>query len=73
MIPLTLLHTYSERGIGLRFKDTGEVVEALNNNGAPDTKIGKILPKEHGRKIKRCNEVPELPVCDSDGVTKIFG
>jgi len=54
-------------------RDTREVVEALNNNGIPATKIGKILPKEHGLKIKRRDKVLELPVFDRDEVTKIFG
>lgn len=53
-------------------RDTERVLEALNNNGVPTTKIGKILPKEHGLKIKKHNEVLELPVFDRDEITKIF-
>lgn len=53
-------------------RDTERVLEALNNNGVAATKIGKILPKEHGLKIKKHNEVLELPVFDRDEVTKIF-
>ncbi len=53
-------------------RDTERVLEALNNNGVPTTKIGKILPKEHGLKIKKHNEVLELPVFGRDEITKIF-
>jgi hydrogenase maturation factor len=41
-------------------RDTGEVVGALNNNGVPATKIGKILPKTWPED-KEGNEVLELP------------
>ncbi|MFZ3136770.1 MAG: AIR synthase-related protein [Thermodesulfovibrionales bacterium] len=58
--------------IAVNPRDTEKVLEALNNNGVAATKIGKILPKEHGLKIKRGNEVLELPVFDRDEVTKIF-
>jgi hydrogenase expression/formation protein HypE len=53
-------------------RDTEKVLEALNNNGIPATKIGKILSKEYGLKIKKQNEVLELPVFDRDEITKIF-
>jgi hydrogenase maturation factor len=58
--------------IAVNPRDTEKVLEALNNNGVPATKIGKIMPKEHGLKIKRRNEVIELPVFDRDEITKIF-
>jgi hydrogenase maturation factor len=53
-------------------RDTGKVLDALNNNGVPAVKIGEILPKEHGVKMKKRNEVLELPVFDRDEITKIF-
>jgi hydrogenase maturation factor len=53
-------------------RDTGKVLEALNNNGVPAAKIGRILPKEHGLKIKKRDEVLELPFFDRDEITKIF-
>jgi hydrogenase expression/formation protein HypE len=53
--------------------DTREVVEALNNNGMPAKRLGTILPKEHGLKIKRRDTVLEPPFFDRDEVTKIFG
>jgi len=43
-----------------------------SNNGIPAAKIGKILPKEHGLKIKKHKEVLELPVFNRDEITKIF-
>jgi hydrogenase expression/formation protein HypE len=52
--------------------DTEKVLRALNDNGMPASKIGKILPKEHGLKIKKGNEVSELPVFERDEITKIF-
>ncbi len=52
-------------------RDTEKVLEALKDNGIPAAKIGKILPKEDGLKIKRHNEVLELPVFDRDEITKI--
>jgi hydrogenase expression/formation protein HypE len=53
-------------------RDTGKVLKALNNNGVPATKIGNILPKEHGLKIKKHGEILDLPVFDRDEITKIF-
>jgi hydrogenase expression/formation protein HypE len=53
-------------------RDTEKVLGALRNNGVSAAKIGKILPKEHGLKIKRHNEVSELPAFDRDEITKIF-
>lgn len=58
--------------IAVNPRDTDKVVEALNSNGVRATKIGKIMPKEHGLKIKRGKEVSELPVFDRDEITKIF-
>jgi len=58
--------------IAVNPRDTGRVLEALNGNDVPATKIGTIMPKEHGLKIKRRNEVSELPVFDRDEITKIF-
>jgi hydrogenase expression/formation protein HypE len=52
--------------------DTEKVLEALSNSGIPAAMIGKILPKEHGLKIKRGNEVLGLPVFERDEITKIF-
>jgi hydrogenase expression/formation protein HypE len=52
--------------------DTEKVLKALNDNGMPASKIGKILPKEHGLKIKKGSEVSELPVFERDEITKIF-
>jgi hydrogenase expression/formation protein HypE len=57
--------------ISINPRDTEKVLEALKDNGIPAAKIGKILPKEDGLKIKRHNEVLELPVFDRDEITKI--
>jgi hydrogenase maturation factor len=53
-------------------RDTAKVLDGLNNNGIPAAKIGRIMPKEHGLKIKKYKEVAELPVFDRDEITKIF-
>jgi hydrogenase expression/formation protein HypE len=58
--------------ISINPRDTEKVLEVLKDNGIPAAKIGKILPKENGLKIKRHNEVLELPVFDRDEITKIF-
>jgi hydrogenase maturation factor len=58
--------------IAVNSRDTEKVLEALNRNGVRATKIGKIMPKEHGLKIRRGNEVSELPVFDRDEITRIF-
>jgi len=58
--------------IAINPRDTEKVLEALKNNGVPAAKIGKILPKGQGLKIKRDNGVFELPVFDRDEITKIF-
>jgi hydrogenase maturation factor len=52
--------------------DTERVIEALNNNSVAAVKIGKILPKERGLKIKRHNEILELPTFNRDEIAKIF-
>jgi hydrogenase maturation factor len=53
-------------------RDTAKVLEALINSGVPAAKIGNILSKEHGLKIKKHNEVLKLPAFDRDEITKIF-
>lgn len=53
-------------------RDTQKVLEGLNNNGIPATKIGMIMPKEQGLKLKRRNKIVELPVFDRDEITKIL-
>ncbi len=53
-------------------RDTEKVLDALNNNGIPAVKIGKILAKEEGLKLKKGNEVLELPIFASDEITRIF-
>jgi hydrogenase maturation factor len=58
--------------IAVNPRDTEKVLEALHNNGVPAAKIGKILPKENGLKIKKRHEVLELPLFDRDEITKIF-
>jgi hydrogenase maturation factor len=58
--------------IAVNPRDTEKVLEALNNNGIPATKIGKILPKEDGLRIKKRKETLELPVFERDEITKIF-
>jgi len=58
--------------IAVNPRDTEKILEALNNNGVHATKIGIIMPKEHGLKIKRRNEIAELPAFDRDEITKLF-
>ena len=58
--------------ISVNPRDTGKVLEALANNGIPAAKIGSILPKERGLKIKKHGEILDLPVFDRDEITKIF-
>jgi hydrogenase maturation factor len=58
--------------IAINPRDTEKVLEALKDNGIPAAKIGKILPKENGLKIKKCNKILELPVFRRDEITKIF-
>lgn len=58
--------------IAVNPRDTEKVLEALNNNGVRATKIGMIMPKEHGLKIKRRSEISELPAFERDEITKIF-
>jgi hydrogenase maturation factor len=58
--------------IAINPRDTAKVLEALINSGVPAAKIGNILPKEYGLKIKKHNEILELPAFDRDEITKIF-
>jgi len=59
--------------IAINPRDTDRVLDALNRNGIPAVKIGNILPKEHGLKMKKQNEVFDLPVFGRDEVTRILG
>jgi hydrogenase maturation factor len=58
--------------ITLSPRDTERVSAALKKNGIGVSKIGKVLPKEHGVKLKKRNEVLELPSFARDEITKIF-
>jgi hydrogenase maturation factor len=58
--------------IAINPRDTEKVLEALKDNGIPAAKIGKILPKGNGLKIKKRNRTLELPVFKRDEITKIF-
>ena len=58
--------------ISINPRDTEKVLEALKDNGISAAKIGKILPKENGLKIKKRNKILELPVFRRDEITKIF-
>ena len=58
--------------IAMNPHDTKKVLEAFNANGIPAAKIGTILPREHGLKLKKCNEVLALPDFGRDEITKIL-
>jgi hydrogenase maturation factor len=51
--------------------DSERVLEALNSNGIAAARIGEILPKEQGLKIKKHNDILELPFFERDEITKI--
>jgi hydrogenase maturation factor len=53
-------------------KDTKKVLEGLKDEGIPATKIGRILPKEEGLKMKKKGQIVELPSFERDEITKIF-
>ncbi len=53
-------------------KDSEQVIEALKNEGISAMRIGRILSKEEGLKMKRGNQVVELLRFDRDEITKIF-
>ena len=59
--------------ITLNPRDTGKVLDTLNGNGIPAAKIGTLVSKENGQKIRKHNKVRDLPVFERDEVTKIFG
>jgi hydrogenase expression/formation protein HypE len=53
--------------------DSDRVLGALNRGGVPASRIGRILPKEQGVKIRRRGGISDLPVFDRDEMTKVFG
>jgi len=53
-------------------EDTKKVLEGFKNEGIPATKIGKILPKEEGLKMKKKGQTVDLPCFERDEITKIF-
>jgi hydrogenase expression/formation protein HypE len=58
--------------IAMNPRDTGKVLKALKDNGIAGAKIGKILHREHGLKIKRGGELTDLPVFKRDELTKVL-
>jgi hydrogenase maturation factor len=54
-------------------RDTGKVLKTLNDDCIAATKIGTLLPKKYGLKIRKGTKVRDLPVFERDEVTKIFG
>jgi len=59
--------------ITLDSDDTVKVLEALRNEGIAAEKIGKVLHKDKGLKMKKQNEISELTFFKRDEITKIFG
>jgi hydrogenase maturation factor len=53
-------------------KDTNKVLKALKSEGISAKRIGKVLPKEEGLKMKKGDKVMELPRFERDEITKIF-
>lgn len=53
--------------------DTDKVLMALNKGGVSASRIGKMLPKDQGVKIRRHNIVSDLPAFERDEITKVLG
>jgi hydrogenase maturation factor len=51
---------------------TEQVLKALKSKDVSATRIGKVLPKEDGLKMKRNNQIVALPRFNRDEITKIF-
>ncbi len=58
--------------IAVNPRDTGNVLRALNDDGIPAAKIGNVLARKDGLKIKRNNEVSVLPAFARDEITKLI-
>jgi hydrogenase maturation factor len=58
--------------ITLNPEDTEQVLKALKSRGISATRIGRVLPKEDGLKMKRGNQLLALPRFNRDEITKIF-
>lgn len=54
-------------------RDSVRVLGALNSGGVAASRIGRILPKEQGVKIKRHGAISDLPIFDRDEITKVLG
>ncbi|MBI5099187.1 MAG: hydrogenase expression/formation protein [Nitrospirae bacterium] len=52
--------------------DTEHVISSLNNEGIPASRIGKIVFKEEGIKIKKGDQIKDLTRFKRDEITKIF-
>ena len=52
--------------------DSDGVLGALNDGGVSASRIGRILPKEQGVKIRRHNVISDLPVFERDEITKVL-
>lgn len=52
--------------------DSDNVLKALNDGGVSASRIGNILPKEQGVKIRRHNMISDLPVFERDEIAKVL-
>ncbi len=58
--------------IAVNPRDTQKVLEKLHNSGVPAAKIGRIIPKEQGLRMRKGKEILELPAFERDEITKIL-
>lgn len=58
--------------ITLNPENTGRVIKALKNEGISAVKIGKVVSKDKGIKVKRGEKIAELPGFNRDEITKIL-
>ncbi|MEJ2695958.1 MAG: AIR synthase family protein [Candidatus Sulfobium sp.] len=55
-------------------RDSDRILRALDSRGVPASRIGRVLPKERGVKIKRRGgRLSDLSVFDRDEITKVLG
>jgi hydrogenase maturation factor len=58
--------------ITVRKEDTDKVIEALRIGGINASKIGEVVSKEQGIKLKRDKGFIELPLFERDEIVKVF-
>jgi hydrogenase maturation factor len=58
--------------ITVRREDTDRVIEALETGGISASRIGEVVSREHGIRLRRGGRVVDLPLFERDEIVRVF-